>query len=126
MIPQCGGCCVGFWRRKRSGRYPKEAADGAEAVEKAQRFAPDLAILDLVMPGMNGLQAAQVISSQNPGALMLLITVQHLSQQHLDAARSAGFRGAVTKDRGQEILKAAEAVLNNELYFHLEEYTSVG
>jgi hypothetical protein len=45
---------------------------------------------------------------------------------HLDAAGSAGFRGAVTKDRGQEILKAVEAVLKNERYFHLEEYTSVG
>jgi DNA-binding NarL/FixJ family response regulator len=97
-----------------------EAANGAEAVEKVEQFAPDLAILDLAMPLMNGVQAAREISKANPRLLMLLISVQEVSRQLIEAARSVGFRGAVTKSRGHEIVEAVEALLNNELFFHTE------
>jgi len=106
-------------------RVCDEAIDGLEAVEKTKRLAPDLVILDLRMPGMNGFQAAREISRTNPHTPMLLITVQELSRSHLDVARSVGFSGAVNKDRGREILEAAEAVLNREQFFHWERSTRI-
>jgi CheY-like chemotaxis protein len=90
-----------------------------EAIEQTERLAPDLVILDLLMPLMNGFQAAREISRINPHPPMLLITFQALSQSHLEAARSAGFSGAVNKDCGREILAAVDAVLSNRVFFHL-------
>ena len=88
-----------------------------EAVEKVELFTPDLAILDLGMPIMNGVQAAREIAKGNPRLPMLLISVQEVSHQLADAARDAGFRGAVTKSRGHEIVEAVEALVKNELFF---------
>lgn len=96
-----------------------EAVNGLEAIEQTERLAPDLVILDLLMPLMNGFQAAREISRINPHPPMLLITFQALSQSHLEAARSAGFSGAVNKDCGREILAAVDAVLSNRVFFHL-------
>lgn len=98
-------------------RVCSEAVNGVEAVEKVERFAPDVAILDLGMPIMNGVQAAREISKAHPRLPMLLISVQEVSRQLAEAARDAGFRGAVTKSRGHEIVEAVEALLNNELFF---------
>ena len=91
-----------------------------EAIEKVEMFAPDLAILDLGMPIMNGVQAAREIAKGNPRLPMLLISVQEVSHQLADAARDAGFKGAVTKSRGHEIVEAVEALVKNELFFRPE------
>jgi DNA-binding NarL/FixJ family response regulator len=101
-----------------------EAVNGAEAIEKVEMFAPDLAILDLGMPIMNGVQAARAISKANPQLPLLLISVQEVSRQLAEAARGAGFRGAVTKSRGHEIVEAVKALVNNELFFDPEQPTT--
>ena len=88
-----------------------------EAIEKVELFTPDLAILDLGMPIMNGVQAAREISKAKPQLPLLLISVQEVSRQLAEAARGAGFRGAVTKSRGHEIVEAVEALVNNEWFF---------
>ena len=105
-------------------RVCDEAVNGADAIEKVQLFMPDLVILDLGMPLMNGIQAARELSKVYPQLLMLLISVQEVSSQLAEAARSAGFRGAVTKSCGREILDAVAALLNNELFFHPEPSTT--
>jgi DNA-binding NarL/FixJ family response regulator len=105
-------------------RVCSEAGNGVEAIEKVEMFAPDLAILDLGMPMMNGVQAAREISKANPQLPLLLISVQEVSRQLAEAARGAGFRGAVTKSRGHEIVEAVEALVNNELFFDPEQPTS--
>jgi DNA-binding NarL/FixJ family response regulator len=97
-----------------------EAVNGIEAIEKVGQCTPDLAILDLGMPLMNGIQAASEISKTNPQLPMLLMSVQQVSNQLVEAARSAGFRGAITKVRGHEVLESVEALLNNKLAFHLD------
>jgi DNA-binding NarL/FixJ family response regulator len=102
-----------------------EAANGVEAIEKAEQLAPDLVILDLGMPLMSGMQAAHELSRANHQPLMLLVTVQELSRQHVEAARKAGFRGAATKYCGREIVRAVEALLNNESFFHWERSADV-
>ncbi len=106
-------------------RVCSEAVNGVEAIEKVERFAPDLAILDLGMPIMNGVQAAREISKSKPQLPLLLISVQEVSRQLAEAARGAGFRGAVTKSRGHEIVEAVKALVNNELFFDPEQPTSI-
>ena len=101
-----------------------EAVKGVEAVEKTELFTPDLAILDLGMPVMNGVGAAREIAKTHPQLPMLLISVQELSPQLADAARDAGFKGAVTKSSGYEIVKAVEALIKNRSFFHPEVPTS--
>lgn len=94
-----------------------EAVDGREAVEVIGRSAPDIVILDLSMPIMSGIQAARQISRSYPSLPLLLITVQEVSDQLVDLARTSGFRGAITKNNGREVVSAVEALLRNEMFF---------
>ena len=71
-------------------------------------------------PKMNGLQAAREIARLKPQTPMLLLTVQQVSSQLRDEARKAGFRGAVSKDTGSEVLKGLEALLRDETYFAVD------
>lgn len=102
-----------------------EVATGADAVEKAASLAPDLVILDLAMPAMNGLQAAREISKASPHTLMLLASVQEVSRQLAEAAREAGFRGAVTKSSGSEVVQGIEALFHSQTFFAINESLAI-
>lgn len=97
-----------------------EAANGNDAIRKTQQLAPDVAIIDLAMPEKNGVDAAREIFKICPLTAMLLLTVQDVSPQLAKEARKAGFRGAVTKGRGSEVVRAVETVLGNGTFFDLE------
>ncbi len=87
-----------------------EAADGMEAVEKAVRLTPDVVVLDVSMPGMNGLEACRVIRGSVPGCEILFVT-QHDSPQMMREALDAGARGYVVKSNAaRDLLAAVEAV----------------
>ena len=103
-----------------------EAINGSEAVEKTAQLAPDLVILDLAMPVMNGLEAAREISKVKPGVPMLLASVQQVTTQLALAAWEAGFRGAVTKSRGTEVVQGVEAIFENQTFFALDDSLAVG
>jgi DNA-binding NarL/FixJ family response regulator len=94
-----------------------EAVNGLDAVAKANHCTPDVVVMDLAMPRMNGLEAARRISQATPGLPMLLLTVQELSNQLLQEARNAGFRGAISKSTGTEVVKGIQALLRSETYF---------
>lgn len=94
-----------------------EAVNGAEAVEKTEELSPDLVVLDLAMPQMNGLQAAREISKAAPRLPMLLLTVQQVSPELVHEARNAGFQGAVSKSTGSEVVKGVETLLQKESFF---------
>lgn len=68
------------------------AGDGLSAVEKSGTLKPDLVILDLQMPNLNGLEAGRAIHSANPGIPLLLFTLEHIEPALLNLAREAGFR----------------------------------
>lgn len=88
-----------------------EASNGLDAVKQVEHAAPDVAILDLGMPLMNGIDAAREISKAHPRLPMLLLSVQDVSEQLVQAALSAGFKGAITKGSGREVVEAIEAGL---------------
>jgi len=94
-----------------------EAANGVDAIEQVEREQPDVAILDLGMPLMNGMDAAREISKAHPQLPLLLLSVQEVSEQLVRAALNAGFKGAITKGSGREVVEGIEAVLHDRFFF---------
>jgi len=74
------------------------ARDGHEAVELARKLEPDVILMDIAMPGMDGFQATRVIKKDQPAACILMLTGSN-SRNDVDRARKAGAAGYVTKDR---------------------------
>jgi DNA-binding NarL/FixJ family response regulator len=87
-----------------------EAADGLEAVDKANRLKPDVVVLDITMPNMSGLEACRRIRRTAPASEVLIVT-QHDSPHMLREALEAGARGYVVKSNAsRDLLAAVEAV----------------
>ncbi len=94
-----------------------DAQTGQDAVGKAAELRPDVIVLDLAMPEMNGLQAARAISGSAPEIPLLLLTVQQVSKELTSEAVSAGFKGAVSKSTGSEVVRAIEVLLKHQSFF---------
>jgi len=93
-----------------------EAADGAEAVEKARDLSPDVMVLDVTMPKMNGLEACRLLRRQVPQLEILFVT-QHDSPQMMREALDAGARGYVVKSNAaRDLLAAVEAVSQHRVF----------
>jgi DNA-binding NarL/FixJ family response regulator len=87
-----------------------EAEDGLEALDKVSRLNPDVVVLDLSMPKMNGLAVCRRIRESAPECEVLVVT-QHDSPQMMDEAMSCGARGYVVKaNLAKDLLAAVEAV----------------
>lgn len=94
-----------------------DAQDGQDAIGKAAELSPDVIVLDLAMPQMNGLQAAKEISRHTPEIPLLLLTVQQVSKELMKEALHAGFKGAVSKNTGSEVVRAIEMLLKHQSFF---------
>jgi DNA-binding NarL/FixJ family response regulator len=95
-----------------------EAGDGAEAIEAARRFPLDLAILDVSMPRMTGLQAAAELTAQHP-ALRVLMLSMHENDQYLFEALKAGASGYVLKSAAdRDLVEACRAALRGEPFLY--------
>jgi DNA-binding NarL/FixJ family response regulator len=87
-----------------------EAADGLEAIDKADRLKPDVVVLDITMPNMSGLEACRRIRKTVPASEILVVT-QHDSPHMMREALEAGARGYVVKSNAaRDLLAAVEAV----------------
>jgi DNA-binding NarL/FixJ family response regulator len=93
-----------------------EASNGRDAVAKVKQLVPDVVVMDLAMPQMNGFEAGREISKSNP-IHMLLLTVQEVSPELAREARRAGFQGAISKGKGTEVVHCIETLLREEMYF---------
>ena len=94
-----------------------EATDGREAVELAGRLKPDILLLDIGMPNLNGLDATRQILAIMPEARILILTV-HDSEQVVREVLAAGARGFLLKsDAGRDLLVAVEALQHRRTYF---------
>ena len=93
-----------------------EASDGVEAVEKARDLNPDVMVLDVTMPRMNGLEACRLIRRQSPKLEILFVT-QHDSPQMMREALDVGARGYVVKSNAaRDLLAAVEAVSQHRVF----------
>jgi DNA-binding NarL/FixJ family response regulator len=94
-----------------------EAEDGREAVAKALQSHPDVVILDIGMPGLNGLEAARRIRKASPQTEVLILTM-HESEQVVQEVLAAGARGYVLKsDAGRDLVAAVEALQGHRTFF---------
>lgn len=94
-----------------------EAEDGRAAVELATRLKPDIAILDVSMPQLNGLDAARAIVAASPATRVLILTA-HESEQLVREVLRAGARGYLLKsDAAGELIPALNALLADRHYF---------
>jgi DNA-binding NarL/FixJ family response regulator len=94
-----------------------EAANGRAAVEMALDLRPDVVVLDLGMPELNGLDAARQICAALPQAGVLMLTA-HESEQVVREVLAAGARGYLLKsDAGRELVAAIQALLGQGTYF---------
>jgi DNA-binding NarL/FixJ family response regulator len=94
-----------------------EASNGRDAVELAAALKPDLVVLDLTMPELNGLEAARKIISVNPAARVLILTA-HESEQLVREVLSAGAQGYVLKsDAGRILIAALQSLLDGRSFF---------
>jgi DNA-binding NarL/FixJ family response regulator len=96
-----------------------EAVDGRDAVEKATKEKPDVAILDIGMPLLNGVDAARRIRKVSPHTQILILTM-HESDELVRQVIEAGARGYILKDdAGRVLLAAVDALRHNKPYFSL-------
>jgi DNA-binding NarL/FixJ family response regulator len=94
-----------------------EAGNGFEVVQKAIELKPDVVVLDITMPELNGLEAARRIHKVLPQIEVLFLTV-HDSEQMVREALDAGGRGYLLKsDAGRDLLAAVESVRQRRFFF---------
>jgi DNA-binding NarL/FixJ family response regulator len=94
-----------------------EAKDGKEAVQKVRELKPDVIVLDISMPLLNGLEATRQIIKEDPKARILILTM-HESDPLIQEVLDAGARGYLLKsDAGRDLVTAVDALRNNKTYF---------
>jgi DNA-binding NarL/FixJ family response regulator len=93
-----------------------EAADGSEAIQKAEDLKPDLILLDIGLPKLNGIEAARRIRQHSPGSKTIFLS-QNNDRNIVQAAFSAGAQGYVYKtDAQSELLPAVDAVFRGKQF----------
>ena len=94
-----------------------EASDGVEALEKIEGLQPDVVVLDVTMPRMNGLEACRLLQRNQKSAPEVLFVTQHDSPQMMREALDAGARGYVVKSNAaRDLLEAVEAVSQHRVF----------
>ena len=94
-----------------------EASNGREAVEKAKRLKPDVAVLDIGMPSLNGLEAARQMLKNDPHIKIVILTM-HDSENLIREVLKVGVRGYVAKtDAIRDLVTAINAVRSGVTFF---------
>jgi two-component system, NarL family, response regulator NreC len=94
-----------------------EASNGREAVALCEQLKPEVAIVDVAMPQLNGIEAVSLIGKASPKTQSLILSM-HTDETYILRAISAGAKGYILKDAVEdEILPAVRAVLNGKSYF---------
>ncbi len=102
-----------------------EASDGRDAVEKASKLKPDVAVLDIGMPLLNGVEATRRIRTASQATEILILTM-HESDDLVQQVIQAGARGYILKDDADRVLIAAvDAVRQHKPYFSTRIATAV-
>ena len=94
-----------------------EASDGRTAVEMTRRLQPDIVVMDVSMPELNGFEATRQILAKQPKVEILALSM-HESQQMVNEVLDAGARGYVLKsDAGSDLVAAVEALRRHNYFF---------
>jgi len=101
-----------------------EAGDGAEAIGKAKELKPDVVIMDVTLPELNGLEATPEIKKAIPTVEVLIFT-QHESSQMIREARNAGASGYLLKSQANWLVTAVEAIGQHKPFFEGKNLSKV-
>ena len=94
-----------------------EASDGAEAISLIEKCRPDVAVLDISMPNVTGVEAARIVKKDFPETKILILTI-HENEEYIQEMILAGADGYVLKDAGKkEIFEAVHAIADGGTYF---------
>ena len=94
-----------------------EAGDGRDAVEKASKLKPDVVVIDIAMPSLNGLEAVRQIVKAVPNTKVLVLTMYD-SDPLIQQVLQAGARGYLLKsDAGRDLVSAIDALRRNKTFF---------
>jgi DNA-binding NarL/FixJ family response regulator len=97
-----------------------EATNGAEAIEQARRSNPDVVVLNISMPVLNGLEAARVIRTELPRSAIVILSSK-ADKKFVEEARKVGVQVYVAKSKaGEALVKAVEAAVQGEDFVILE------
>jgi DNA-binding NarL/FixJ family response regulator len=97
-----------------------EAENGAEAVEEAKKIKPDVVVLNVTMPILNGFEAAREIRKHVPESAIIILST-HADKYFIEEARKIGVRVYVSKSKiGDSLVKAVEAAVEGEDFIVLE------
>lgn len=95
-----------------------EASDGREAIEVANRLKPDVVLMDIAMPGTNGIEATRRIKETSPSTSVLVLTAYD-DEQYIYALLDAGAAGYLLKNvSGEELARSVYAVAEGESVLH--------
>jgi len=104
--------------REKDLQVVTEAGDGEEAVRKAAEHRPDVVLMDIAMPKLNGIEATRQIKAQNPATAVLVLTAYD-NEQYIFALLEAGAAGYLLKDISTtELITAIRAVHAGESVLH--------
>lgn len=91
-----------------------EASNGSEAVRKIAEILPDVVLMDITLPGMDGLEATRLVRKQNPGVQVIMLTIADDPKEVIPAIK-AGALGYLLKDESpDQLFKAIRAVAHGE------------
>ena len=97
-----------------------EAEDGAEAISEARRLKPDVVVLNVAMPVLNGLEAAREIKTSLPQSAIVILSL-NVDQLFIEEAKKIGVRAYVAKtEAGKALIKAIEAALEGDDFVLVE------
>jgi two-component system, NarL family, response regulator NreC len=97
-----------------------EASDGKQAVEAAETSRPDVVVLDVAMPNLNGIEAAQRILASNP-AIAIVVLSMHSDEGYVLRALKAGAKGYLLKDAAEgDLIEAIKTVTRGKTFFSSE------
>jgi two-component system, NarL family, response regulator NreC len=94
-----------------------EASDGREAVKMSEELSPDVVVMDIAMPNLNGIEATAQIVRKNPAAGVIILSM-HSDETYLVRALSAGAKGYLLKDSAEaDLIRAVQAVSQGRPFF---------
>ena len=106
--------------RQQGFRVVGEASDGRQAVEQAEETKPDIIVLDIAMPNLSGIEAAQRISALLPQTRIIILSM-HADESYVLRALKAGAKGYLLKDSAEnDLIEAIRAVDEGKAFFSPE------
>jgi len=97
-----------------------EATDGAQAIQEAKKLTPDVIVLNVTMPVLNGFEAAREIKTILPKSAIVILS-QNADRRFVEEAKKIGVQAYVAKSKaGEALVKAVEAAVTGEDFFLVE------